>query len=590
MFTGARLRALFVCVSAAVAALPASGMSVRLTSSPGSPISVGTVIHFSAQPEDDAGAAIWYRYRVRELGGTYGTVRDYGPLTDLDWTAAEHEGSFEVEVSARDLASGVVTATSMVYQIQPLTSGSDPIISPTANPLVFIYSTPPCQAGQQMRVEFRPMRGEYQTTPYKPCVDGVSMNFYLAGLRQQTLYSARQILDNGLLPVVGQDIPFSTGAAPDGLYTSTVLLPEQASANQPVLLGSPFGAPVAHDLNGNVIWVGPSDISYITRPEPGGRFWGLVENLNMDPSQEAVREFDVAGMTLKETNAGRVNEQLKILGRRQITAFHHEARSLPGGQILVLADVEQLLTNVQGSGAVDVIGDMVIVLDQDLNVVWTWDTFDHLDVTRKAVLGETCSGSGACAPWLLAPDANDWTHGNAVQLTPDGNLLYSSRHQDWLIKIAYQNGTGDGHIIWKLGIDGDFQITSSDPFPWFSHQHDANFTSADPSKLLVFDDGNTRVATLGGGNSRGQVFQVDEQAMSVTPVVNADLGVYSIAVGSAQQLTSGDYHFDAGLVPQGSTNSAYSIEVDGTGKIVYSAQANTVLYRTFRLSSIYSEY
>ena len=315
-----------------------------------------------------------------------------------------------------------------------------------------------------------------------------------------------------------------------------------------------------------------------------------MENFGVDPSQQSVREFDLAGMTLRETNAARVNEQLQLLGKRKITAFHHEARSLPDGQILVLANVEQMLTDVQGPGTIDVMGDMIIVLDQDLNVVWTWDTFDHLDVTRKAVLGETCLKSGACPPWLLAPDANDWTHGNAIQLTPDGNLLYSSRHQDWLVKIAYGDGTGDGHVIWKMGKDGDFQINSNDPYPWFSHQHDANFTASGPTKLLVFDDGNSRVAALGGGNSRGQVFQVDEQGMTVTPAVNADLGVYSIAVGSAQLLTNGDYHFDAGLVPKGYVSSAYSIEVDPTGKIVYKAVANSVLYRTFRRTSLYLNY
>ena len=78
--------------------------------------------------------------------------------------------------------------------------------------------------------------------------------------------------------------------------------------------------------------------------------------------------------------------------------------------------------------------------------------------------------------------------------------------------------------------------------------------------------------------------------MTVTPAVNADLGVYSIAVGSAQLLTNGDYHFDAGLVPKGYVSSAYSIEVDPTGKIVYKAVANSVLYRTFRRTSLYLNY
>ena len=67
-------------------------------------------------------------------------------------------------------------------------------------------------------------------------------------------------------------------------------------------------------------------------------------------------------MTLLETNAARVNEQLLAMGKRQITAFHHEARPLEW-RLAVLGDVEQILTDVQGPGPVDVVGDMIVVLD-----------------------------------------------------------------------------------------------------------------------------------------------------------------------------------------------------------------------------------
>jgi hypothetical protein len=291
-------------------------------------------------------------------------------------------------------------------------------------------------------------------------------------------------------------------------------------------------------------------------------------------------------MTVLETNAARVNEQLAALGKRPITGFHHEARTLPDGRIAALAGVEQILTDVQGPGPVDVLGDMIVVLDSNLNVVWTWDAFDHLDVTRKAVLGETCGPVSACAPFYLAKGANDWTHGNALQQTPDGELLYSSRHQDWLIKVSYQKGKGDGHVIWRLGKGGDFQFNSTDPWPWFSHQHDGNFEFSDPSALLVFDDGNTRVGSI-RGNSRGQVLRLDEQNRTVSFILNADLGVYSFAVGSAQLLPDHNYHFDAGFVAEGK-GVAYSIEVDGSGSVVYKAKANAILYRTFRMTNLYT--
>ena len=56
--------------------------------------------------------------------------------------------------------------------------------------------------------------------------------------------------------------------------------------------------------------------------------------------------------------------------------------------------VEQVQTDVQGSArSVDAIGDMILVLDQDLRVIWTWDAFDHLDPHRLATLNEVVPGA-----------------------------------------------------------------------------------------------------------------------------------------------------------------------------------------------------
>ena len=131
-----------------------------------------------------------------------------------------------------------------------------------------------------------------------------------------------------------------------------------------------------------------------------------------------------------------------------------------------------------------------------------------------------------------------------------------------MIKIDYANGSGSGAILWRMGIDGDFQIKSSDPSPWFSHQHDPNFETND-NILLVFDDGNVREATDPTAHSRGQVLQVDEVNKVVRPILNADLGVYSGALGSAQLLPDKNFHFDAGFL----------LSSDANGNPVYNAQS-----------------
>lgn len=562
-------------------------MRVDVSHSIPSPAPIATPVTFTATVSG-ASANNWYQFSVRKGSGAYHIIRDYGPLNTLTWTASESEGAYEMQVAAANLDTGETGMASARFYFTAIATGGQPVVSPTANSLIFLYSAPPCAAGRRIRVEFAMPGGIRQSTPYRSCHPSTTSNFYLAGLLANTTYNAQHAIDTGLDTIRSPMLTFTTGDVPPNLYTDTILTPSPAGASNPILLGSVLGgSAVANDLSGNVVWYGPNLPTWsLTNPEAGGNMWGIVEVYPADPTGELIRKIDISGMTLLETNAARVNEQLAYLGKRQITAFHHEARTLPDGRIVVLADVEQVLSDVQGPGPIDIIGDMIIVFDDNLNVVWTWDTFDNLDVTRKAVMGETCATEGGCPPFALAPDANDWTHGNCVTATADGNLLYSSRNQDWVIKIAYGQGNGDGHIIWKLGQEGDFTINSTDPYPWFSHQHDAGFETSDPIRLLVFDDGNTRVAAM-GGNSRGQALVIDEPNRIATLLLNADLGVYAFAVGSAQLLLDGNYHFDAGFVMENNTTDAYSFEVAPGGQILYNAHQNTVLYRTFRMVDLY---
>jgi hypothetical protein len=71
-------------------------------------------------------------------------------------------------------------------------------------------------------------------------------------------------------------------------------------------------------------------------------------------------------------------------------------------------------------------------------------------------------------------------------------------------------------------------------------------------------------------------------------VLNADLGRYSLAMGSARALPDGDFHFDLGFIND-ATRGPFSqtVEVDGSGNVVYRIQAATTEYRTFRMQSLY---
>jgi arylsulfate sulfotransferase len=563
-------------------------MTVSLSPSVVSPAPVGTPVTWTAAVSGANAGTLAYRFRVWHSGRDFNTLVDYGPNSSLTWTTIEEEGMYPMEVSVENTTTGDTADTTVLFMFSPIAIGSVPLVTPSANPSVYIFSAPGCREGV-MTVQFQSAGGVAQSTPAKVCRQEQSLSFYLAGMLPNVACTAKYIVETGKTVITGPAVTFTPQASMVTPPPMSLLTSGPAPAVDGVLLQSRIGgSPIATDLSGNIVWSGPGDISFLTRPLPGGTFLGIYENEDVDPSQQYFREFDLAGITLAETNAAQVNRQLAILGVHPINGFHHEARKLSNGEYLVLADSERILTNVQGPGPVDVIGDTILVLDQDLQVVWTWDAFDHLDTSRQAILGETCTNPNpGCAPWYLATTANDWLHGNALQLTPDGNILYSIRHQDWVIKIDYELGAGGGDVLWHLGNAGDFQIVSSDPSPWFSHQHDANF-EADNVSFLVFDDGNTRAATNPAAHSRGQMLQINQQNMVATLVLNADVGSYSTAVGSAQALPNGDYHFDSGFIADGAATVSQSVEVNASGAIVYGIGVATIEYRTFRMQDLYT--
>lgn len=571
------------------------GAEATLSPSFNPPAALGQSITWNASTDSASQANIRYRFVVYPVGGEIQVLRDFSPDPFLTWTPSKREGTYVIEMMARDIVSGEILSAAQQFEVLPRIQGTQSQVNPTSNSLVFLFSAPACQEGSRMRVDFVPAdvsastSPAMQSTPYRDCDGQSTMNFYLAGMLPQAEYRAYATIDagDGSSPVQEAAVSFTTGDAPLLQETMHLIQAPPPGAGQPVLLTSNG---FATNLQGVPIWGNASPVTILARPDAGGYFWGFVEDQNFDLAHQAIRKFDLLGNIVLETNAERVNEQLAAMGKRTISSFHHEVRSLPDGRILALASVEQLLTDVQGPGTVNVLGDMIVVFDQYLNVVWTWDTFDWLDVRREAVLGEVCDpGGGGCPPFYLANRANDWTHGNAVQQTPDGALLYSARHQDWLIKINYDYGNGDGQVLWRLGPDGDFTYISSNPWPWFSHQHDGNFLTEDPTKLLVFDNGNTRWKLFGEAESRGQEIQLDEANRIARLPLNANLGVLAAAVGSAQKLHNGNYHFDAGYVIQpDNTLAAFAFEVDSSGRIRYELKTDGFVYRSFRMQDLYT--
>ncbi len=567
---------------------------------------VGTTILWTLT---EAGSDLMdYRLSVQAPGGTMRVMYDFRSDNVFEWTPIE-QGRYRILGSVRNQSTGVTSRVSQSFTISSrVTNG--PVVTDTVHPLVALYSAPSCQVGQSMRVRFKERASVASaSTDTKPCRRGSSMNFYIAGMREEALYAIQhEVLNsNGTVAETGPMRLYRTGTSAVDLPSSELLNPADAgtSLEENVLVMSPASVlapvpPVATDLLGRVIWYydmerdpdldGP--VTYY-RPVTGGTFLLDTYLLSDVPGVlegQVLREIDLAGHTVRETNIHRVREQVLAAGYTDFFgAIHHEARRLPNGHTAVIASVERFVDF--GEGPVDVYGESIIVLDSDFQVVWVWNAFDHLDTERHAVLGETCASlAPGCPPLFLDTVADDWLHANAIDYDPaDGNLLLSMRHQDWVIKVAYEDGQGDGQVVWRLGPEGDFTTPSADPYPFFSHQHDPHIISS-TGRLAIYDNGNTRCdgADPAVCHSRGQVFVLDEVNMVATLETNADLGAYAFAVGSAQPLLNGNYHFDSGTLGAIPNFVSWHQEVTPDEVEVYSIEHGFGAYRSFRLRDLYT--
>ena len=548
-------------IAAETVAKKPADVTITLNPSLPSPELLGTSILWTATLQGgQQGHTYDYQFSAA-LQGQSQIVRDFNLPNHFTWVPWTVEGTYVVTVIVRDITQQpyiIYSPVSAQYVINPIVSISgQSAVNITNHPLVALFSAGPCTIGHSIRIRFRQNGLQASsTTNAVPC-SASSANFLVAGMLPSTQYEMHweEFANNYLNS--GPDLAFTTGHLPNNFPPAekmTVNIPATGhDADFPVVTFALIPTagellqywPAATDLSGNIIWYHPGP-ALLTRIEVGGNQFTC--------SYTTLSESDLAGNVTLQTNVEILNEQLAAKGYPTLTGLNnHETRRLPNGNILMMGSRDEVSTVYQGGTQqhpVDILGDMILILDHNLQLVWAWDSFAHQDLSRAATLGDLCYHLAAgCPPFKQNfTTANDWLHSNATQFTADGNILISERSQDWVIKVNYGNGQGDGHLMWRMGPFGDFTIlnppqqTCGDPnvYPWFTHQHDAAFQvqTGIAEVMTVFDDGNLRHQQCGGGNSRGMVLSVSEPQRTVYIQTSADLGQYSFALGSAQLLFS----------------------------------------------------
>ena len=505
----------------------------------------------------------------------------------------------------------------MPYQVTSRVVNASPVITATANPLVALYSAPPCPIGSSMYVTFGAGPTAVDTNT-KACTGITSMNFYVAGMAESTQHVMRYVLVTGSKTKQGPPMNFTTGAIPANLSFPAFTVPDPVTktteTKQPVLLMDHISSvgeaqngayfPTAYNLSGSIIWYysGLSDTTqngaFFIRPVDGGTFLLHANDPNSAWIENQLwREIDLAGNTIRQTNATRVNEQINAAGYVGCTSFSHDSIRLPNGHTMIICTQEQIYpTGTQGAtGPVDIEGGAIVDLDENLQLAWYWSGYDHLNINRPASLGETVQQNLGFTPLVLATVANDWLHCNSLNYIPsNGDVLLSTRNQDWVLRVNYANGAGDGSVVWKLGLEGSFTIVKNDPYPWFTHQHDVEYELGGTEFVTVYDNGNLRVAQNPGKveHSRGAYISIDETSMLVTPLSLIDLGKFSVAGGSAQLLDNGNQHYHSSLFgtqrgPQSDSAEYVPDPTDLQGTLSFDGQAADQDYRSYRMVSLY---
>ncbi len=529
------------------------------------------------------------------VNGSAGGSAATGTIAGGLYTAPATPPSAPVQITVKDGSSGSESAIPATVSFFSPTSFKPGTLAATNNPLVASYTVTVPQAST-VQVNFGTTTAYglstwSQTAP----TGGGATTVFVAGMRQGTTYHIQATIKLE----TGQTITDTDRTFTTGLLSPTVLPNFQiATAKGPgtapgvemidivslTTVSSTLGALVT-DLDGNIIWyyqLNPGELPFPIKPLPNGNML-----LTINGSANEVREVDLSGNILFKVSSAQVNQELTRLNAGfGVENFHHDVQKLANGHYLILTNYTKTVTDTPGFDKV--IGDVIIDWDPKASqIAWYWNTFDHLALTHDPVSN------------------NDWTHANAVVYSPDdGNIIMSMRNQNWVIKINYQDGAGDGSILWHLGPGGDFKLPAGkDPIEWNYGQHFPSAVSPNSAgnfQLMLFNNGNNRLlnsanqvcGTTGAGPcySSVPIYNLSESAKTADIASEIVLApTYSTCCGNANIMSNGDIEYDVAMDVNTPNTSYIEESVPGTTPTLTWRMnvVNSLVYRGFRIGSLY---
>jgi arylsulfate sulfotransferase len=454
-----------------------------------------------------------------------------------------------ITVTATNAVSNVTTNPAQVSFFNPKTFAGG-TVSSSNNPLVARYSAvTPLNATVQ--VQFGTTANYGLATWVQPAPPGGGVTEVLvAGMHANTTYHMQATLQLATGEhIVDADRVFTTGDVPAASLPS-IAVPQTAGANaspgvELLDIYNPSNTTgmqaIATDLAGNLIWyypLTPGEVPFPIKLLPNGHMLIVVAGANAGE----IREIDLAGNVIFRLGIGDIDAGLTKIGTPfMVENIHHDILKLANGHFIILVNYTQTYTDMPGVSSV--VGDALIDWDPQAQMpVWTWSSFDHIPLSH-------------------APNGTaDWTHANAVIYSPDdGDLILSMRNQNWVIKINYKDGAGDGGILWHLGPDGDFALPNGQaPLEWNYGQHYPTILTSNSAgifQMMFFNNGNNRLvdsnndvcvtSAVPGCYSSVPIFELNESAKTAQVLWETNLAShYSVCCGNAEELSNGNVEYD----------------------------------------------
>ncbi len=259
------------------------------------------------------------------------------------------------------------------------------------------------------------------------------------------------------------------------------------------------------DMEGNVV--------HRWRLEEGITYAYLLDNGNL--LCRIARPQDAGGVeTLGASSAGvlELDWDSNIVWEYRDPMLHHDFQRMPNGNTLLLMwepIPEDVVAQVKGGYEVDfalgMLGDLVREVTPGGDTVSEWRSWEFMDVDEEII----CH---------LEP-RHEWSHGNCVNVTADGDLLVSYR----IIDTVGIVDRATGEFKWKWG-PGEI-----------AHPHHP--TWLDSGRVLLFDNGQHR-----RGSSFSRVIEIDPETNEIHWEYEGSprVSFYSNYISGAERLPNGN--------------------------------------------------